>query len=112
MHCKSPVRGVARVPGRGLLPTLLRRTAVRNRGHCRRLGVGRVRRKLRVDERAGGGAQLKIGDVAAEKISGEKKVIRRWVDAHGHRLNPRGKRANRSEEHTSELQSRQYLVCG
>src|SRR3712207_7825339 len=32
----------------------------------------------------------------------------RRVDAHGR---PRPRRSGRSEEHTSELQSRQYLVC-
>src|SRR3712207_7815083 len=28
-----------------------------------------------------------------------------------HRIHPSGERRRRSEEHTSELQSRQYLVC-
>src|ERR1035437_10194182 len=32
-----------------------------------------------------------------------------WWDKHGNAW--RNKRENRSEEHTSELQSRQYLVC-
>src|SRR3712207_7762908 len=31
-----------------------------------------------------------------------RRTLRRWLHAHG---------ASRSEEHTSELQSRQYLVC-
>src|SRR3712207_7127645 len=31
--------------------------------------------------------------------------------AHGHHLLDEGRRGRRSEEHTSELQSRQYLVC-
>src|SRR3712207_7475850 len=33
----------------------------------------------------------------------------RWTDGRGRRLRSCGRR--RSEEHTSELQSRQYLVC-
>src|SRR3712207_8273624 len=32
-------------------------------------------------------------------------------DEHRRRLRQRGRRRPRSEEHTSELQSRQYLVC-
>src|ERR1039458_7849843 len=84
-------------PAEGLCPGSLLRAAVRNRGHGRRLGVGRVRRELRVDECARGGAQLKVGDVVAEKISGEKEVVGRWVDAHGHRLNSCGVRADAGE---------------
>ena len=77
MDCKSPLRGVARVHGSG---AAARRyfggAAVRNGGHGRRLGVGRVRRVLRMNKRAGGGVDLKVGDVAAKKVGGEKEV--RW----------------------------------
>src|SRR3712207_6870067 len=60
----------------------------------------------RVVARLGGGVAVGDGDVA-----------HRWpelpVEQEGHRgerrLAPRA--AQRSEEHTSELQSRQYLVC-
>src|SRR3712207_7961084 len=40
------------------------------------------------------------------------KASGRWATALGNRCRPRSAvRARRSEEHTSELQSRQYLVC-
>ena len=55
--------GVLLESSRGLLPDYFGCAAVRNGGHGRRLGVGAVRRVLRVDERAGCGAQLKVGDV-------------------------------------------------
>src|SRR3712207_9207147 len=41
---------------------------------------------------------------------GRHAVLRRFPPQHGRTLRPRD-RLLRSEEHTSELQSRQYLVC-
>src|SRR3712207_7666115 len=47
----------------------------------------------------------------ARRVPGEGARARRLPDVR-HRLPPvRRRRLGRSEEHTSELQSRQYLVC-
>src|SRR3712207_7309521 len=57
---------------------------------------------------------LSLHDALPISVPAERVVVARGVAAHGHRLGVRGRRVARgarSEEHTSELQSRQYLVC-
>src|SRR3712207_9316994 len=50
-----------------------------------------------------------VGGLAAKLAAGSMQVA--W-GIHSTELDPRSeKRSKRSEEHTSELQSRQYLVC-
>src|SRR3712207_8203557 len=44
-------------------------------------------------------------------LGGERGAARPPVRARGERRGPRAGHQGRSEEHTSELQSRQYLVC-
>src|SRR3712207_8180497 len=63
--------------------------------------VGVRRRQLEVvgDRRFGGGGG-RLRPVGPEQVGG-----------HRHRAHQQGADQERSEEHTSELQSRQYLVC-
>src|SRR3712207_8475260 len=44
----------------------------------------------------------------ADEVLGDPAVL---PDAHHHARGAEGQHQGRSEEHTSELQSRQYLVC-
>src|SRR5947209_12443831 len=64
---------------------------------------------------AGGGrAGEADGQEAADRQLREHRPVERSAGVHGRRgRDPRRVRADaqRSEEHTSELQSRQYLVC-
>src|SRR3712207_7090815 len=81
---------IRRPPRSTLFPyTTLFRSALRA---GRRRGEGRLRPGLLVGRRPAGGLDARAGLDA---------------EAPGRLLRPRG----RSEEHTSELQSRQYLVC-
>src|SRR3712207_7238811 len=69
------------------------------------------RRPLRVGAR-GAGARV-AGDLRTthgdgEPVAAEEPLLRLRPDVEGH---PHGRAPGRSEEHTSELQSRQYLVC-
>src|SRR3712207_8329788 len=50
-------------------------------------------------------AGLKLAWVTADSIYGDDRTLRVWLES---RYQPF---VLRSEEHTSELQSRQYLVC-
>src|SRR3712207_7000490 len=45
------------------------------------------------------------------RVLRRRRRVRRRRDDQARRRCPRWRRALRSEEHTSELQSRQYLVC-
>src|SRR3712207_8603946 len=56
------------------------------------------------------GAEGPAGEVAAGAAPPVRREERQRDGAH-QGLYTRGLRAGRSEEHTSELQSRQYLVC-
>src|SRR3712207_8707478 len=54
----------------------------------------------------------RIDDVGQEeRVPGRLPLGRRWVRARLQRQGDGRRVAVRSEEHTSELQSRQYLVC-
>src|SRR3712207_8848317 len=92
---------IRRPPRSTLFPytTLFRsEEVVRDRAHA--LAV-----QVQVDEQR---RELSVPAVQkqAERLFGERR------DAAGReRLRPRLRRVRRSEEHTSELQSRQYLVC-
>src|SRR3712207_7194011 len=91
---------IRRPPRSTLFPyTTLFRSAVERAIGARRHGPGRVDDRLRLQR-------------ARERASAHG---RREGDAHGEvaRVHERGgdDRRARSEEHTSELQSRQYLVC-
>src|SRR3712207_7190153 len=89
---------IRRPPRSTLFPysTLFRSPDRRGADHRRR---GRRRRRRLVGSHARGvRARLDRG--------GQGGVLREAARHH-----PRGVRAHRSEEHTSELQSRQYLVC-
>src|SRR3712207_8345206 len=54
-------------------------------------------------------AQRVHEEVAVDELLGD--IADRDGPGVGRLLDPRGEIGNRSEEHTSELQSRQYLVC-
>src|SRR3712207_7558952 len=62
----------------------------------------RERRAHRLRERRGRVLDLHAPEIAQQLLSGER---------HGAQQRQRKVRIDRSEEHTSELQSRQYLVC-
>src|SRR3712207_7985827 len=64
--------------------------------------VGRDEQPVVVDERNAGGGELPPGEVG---VLPPVVVPQHADDAHA------GAQPRRSEEHTSELQSRQYLVC-
>src|SRR3712207_6862272 len=67
--------------------------------------------KVRVEGDAGAPemrALLGLDEGAVEKDPGEDRSERQHAQRHEHRP---GAFVRRSEEHTSELQSRQYLVC-
>src|SRR3712207_7087239 len=92
---------IRRPPRSTLFPytTLFRsgRRPCRDRGGRRRLGVGR-----------GGGGRRRRALGGARRLPRARGTRAGPVRAGaGARLGPR----DRSEEHTSELQSRQYLVC-
>src|SRR3712207_8194540 len=53
----------------------------------------------------GGDAEVEVNDVRTRSLRGEEREPLRVVHPQEARI------AGRSEEHTSELQSRQYLVC-
>src|SRR3712207_6971963 len=63
----------------------------------------------------GAGEQQQVGDQAAHAAAGAKRrlggLAALAVEAVGEQLEVREDACERSEEHTSELQSRQYLVC-
>src|SRR3712207_9544719 len=61
-------------------------------------------------DRVGGDVELRIDDEVAAPGVGLLRQGDRLVDVEGD-VAGRAGRAGRSEEHTSELQSRQYLVC-
>src|SRR3712207_8370609 len=90
---------IRRPPRSTLFPyTTLFRSEAAGGGTVRRLGrVLLEQRHLRVE--AGGGARA---------VAPPRAGVDRHRRAHRRRL---GHSAVRSEEHTSELQSRQYLVC-
>src|SRR3712207_6916254 len=70
----------------------------------------RSRREVRLDRARAG--SLERRDAAPPRVrvgSLERRLAPAWR-AEGHIALPR-ERLERSEEHTSELQSRQYLVC-
>src|SRR3712207_8710349 len=80
-------------------------------------------RSARVQLRQGGGAEAKLLHRAGPKVLDEHVRLRREAAHQRHALRPlhvhadralvavEGREEARSEEHTSELQSRQYLVC-
>src|SRR3712207_8726531 len=60
-----------------------------------------------------GAAARRHARVAQPARGGRRRVLRNRGDRHprGHRRGTGRRDRGRSEEHTSELQSRQYLVC-
>src|SRR5208283_5409013 len=58
---------------------------VRNGRQGDRLGIGRVGRILRYQQRSGARAQLKAGDGITKEIGGVKEMVCRGIDAHGYR---------------------------
>src|SRR3712207_8576159 len=96
---------IRRPPRSTLFPytTLFRSHALRDRRHELRHAAAdrRARRRLSLPE------QLQLLDDGWRRGPHHAVLVRRRILA-GHLA---GFRAARSEEHTSELQSRQYLVC-
>src|SRR3712207_8417547 len=88
---------IRRPPRSTLFPytTLFRSQESRGSGGCRAVDRRRARAHLARREAARGRPVLELRRFAREEL-----------DRHGYREVDR-----RSEEHTSELQSRQYLVC-
>src|SRR3712207_7401246 len=93
---------IQRPPRSTLFPyTTLFRSALR--GHRQRLPrIGLVRDPEGQDDV---GRRLRRGEAAIGQLEDQKRIARRAGD------HQRLARRVRSEEHTSELQSRQYLVC-
>src|SRR3712207_7124585 len=89
---------IRRPPRSTLFPyTTLFRSARRGRGHI-------VRRSPRVDRKRPRARHVRPGHLAAQPAAlplGGRQIAGRGAERRGFR----------SEEHTSELQSRQYLVC-
>src|SRR3712207_8803944 len=53
----------------------------------------------------------RAGGVAVVELDRQRHDLDRLRQLHAHAVSPTGIRGRRSEEHTPELQPRQYLVC-
>src|SRR3712207_7823849 len=71
----------------------------------------RSRRGLAGGQFRPGAVRAAGGGDGARASAGRQRLLRHGADVEGGRAQPRRRRGGRSEEHTSELQSRQYLVC-